>query len=1262
MATAQTLLNAAKAEHTAMQQTNAREATLAKMNADEQARQLSVALQAAEALLAAILQGPQSTGKAGVGLVLENKTSSSGAATVVVAKIAPETQEAFPKLKAGDAVLSVGGVPTVGAGSKAADVMQMLLGPAGQHVQVSFRARAAKSSSSKPADAGGEYSLTLLRGKLEGSTDSATHFKEPAEAVLSEVPGAVAALTDLRCEVKDAKKSVAALTQEAAASQAKNAAMFQELRGQLEGEANAIRDALEQTAQERDKARREVAELQRKMQQTEMEATKAQEQALATSMALAQAESEAQRAKASLERSTHEAKKSSADLLAVRGTLAEAEKKDRELSNEARALAAQLQASQARAAALKTDLEKNEMDRESLVNQLADSQREVETASRDLLAARANEAAGRRQALDASQEVQRLQQTLSADAEAAASERRLASERASAQDAELLSRKEEVQGLNAQALELHAQIAEEQAKVGHAQAQLLNERQQHEREQVDWEQTVQDLRRSVGEAVEAARRVQAAIIPDGGVHAARASVGLVLEACQTRGIVIANVLPESSAQKLRAGDVLVQVGRTRVAGMKASEAAELLDGPDGTEVVVKAQRQDKTPTGSKYDFEEVLRRGQLEGSDVHDELGLLIGAVPEACQVVQELRNSRQDAQVALSDLKDDYATAEQGWQEEFEVLKQRLEQEALELRSERDARIAEHSAACREMQQHVVALEAGLADVKVCRDQSESSLLNMNVSLFESMSQLEADLAHLNRSKSASAEALSAAQEELWKLRLLREEELHQSKAMCAQLTVASARIVSLEQALKEALDRCNIDDARARELEVQNASVARQVEVLKASQAQHVRQLSDFKDKVKAMSAERDEMAVTVDKVREEAARSVSALQADVRGKNEEIAALQTRLAALKSDLSECKEALDEASAEINRVQGHWTRDRTANETTVSGLRADVAKAINAAHAIRGAVVGDASRQSSHGDGLATLLAQVPEAVETAVQLTELAKQLQADAVRLTQEKREAEQEHAAAMLELQEQSEAECAMLRQRIAELMASGDRTQRDQAARITELEDLLRLREALIDSRDSEVQKGLMAAQALRQQCEDLSEELQAERRQARGLDKELGSAREELERLREQLAQMELNMNDLRNELRYKEEANDGSTRQAKADWLLKSLSARLEESGKALEEERQKLTFAGETILALKQKIKELESKVALESKASRKICAVCSNSTRDEIVKKIVPERPVGVGMRITDTAPHRVVELLPTGAAARSNLIRLQDRLM
>ena len=138
--------------------------------------------------------------------------------------------------------------------------------------------------------------------------------------------------------------------------------------------------------------------------------------------------------------------------------------------------------------------------------------------------------------------------------------------------------------------------------------------------------------------------------------------------------------------------------------------------------------------------------------------------------------------------------------------------------------------------------------------------------------------------------------------------------------------------------------------------------------------------------------------------------------------------------------------------------------------------------------------------------------------------------------------------------------------------------------------------------------------------------------------------------------------MSDLRNELRYKEEANDGSTRQAKADWLLKSLSARLEESGKALEEERQKLTFAGETILALKQKIKELEGKVALESKASRKICAVCSNSTRDEIVKKIVPERPVGVGMRITDTAPHRVVELLPTGAAARSNLIRLQDRLM
>jgi C-terminal processing protease CtpA/Prc len=33
-----------------------------------------------------------------------------------------------------------------------------------------------------------------------------------------------------------------------------------------------------------------------------------------------------------------------------------------------------------------------------------------------------------------------------------------------------------------------------------------------------------------------------------------------------------------------------------------------------------------------------------------------------------------------------------------------------------------------------------------------------------------------------------------------------------------------------------------------------------------------------------------------------------------------------------------------------------------------------------------------------------------------------------------------------------------------------------------------------------------------------------------------------------------------------------------------------------------------------------------------------------------------------MRITDTMPHRVVELLPAGAAARSNKVQLQDCLI
>ena len=57
---------------------------------------------------------------------------------------------------------------------------------------------------------------------------------------------------------------------------------------------------------------------------------------------------------------------------------------------------------------------------------------------------------------------------------------------------------------------------------------------------------------------------------------------------------------------------------------------------------------------------------------------------------------------------------------------------------------------------------------------------------------------------------------------------------------------------------------------------------------------------------------------------------------------------------------------------------------------------------------------------------------------------------------------------------------------------------------------------------------------------------------------------------------------------------------------------------------------------------------------------LCSVCGKPARDQIAPK--PEKPVGVGMRITEHAPHRVTELVPNGPAALSKKIRLQDRLV
>jgi Tfp pilus assembly protein FimV len=237
---------------------------------------------------------------------------------------------------------------------------------------------------------------------------------------------------------------------------------------------------------------------------------------------------------------------------------------------------------------------------------------------------------------------------------------------------------------------------------------------------------------------------------------------------------------------------------------------------------------------------------------------------------------------------------------------------------------------------------------------------------------------------------------------------------------------------------------------------------------------------------------------------------------------------------------------------------------------------------------------------------------------------------------------------------QLEGECAQLRQERVALQTASERKQRELGERINELEQLLQQREGSIKSRDAEIQKMLASLQALQLKHDNVSADLNSTSAALQARTRELQASREEEARLRELLQQMQLNLDDLRNQLQYKQEADDGSSRQEKADWLLKSLAARLEESRKALDEERSRLQIAEETIVTLKERIKELQAKV------NGKICSVCGKPARDQIAPK--PEKPVGVGMRITEHAPHRVTELVPNGPAALSKKIRLQDRLI
>ena len=94
----------------------------------------------------------------------------------------------------------------------------------------------------------------------------------------------------------------------------------------------------------------------------------------------------------------------------------------------------------------------------------------------------------------------------------------------------------------------------------------------------------------------------------------------------------------------------------------------------------------------------------------------------------------------------------------------------------------------------------------------------------------------------------------------------------------------------------------------------------------------------------------------------------------------------------------------------------------------RAQLAAAVNGAHAMRTALMGGCLPTSIHGEGLDSILAQVPETCDMATQLIGLSKELQANVERLCMEREELEAKWNSDLHVLRHDWEAETSGLRQ------------------------------------------------------------------------------------------------------------------------------------------------------------------------------------------------------------------------------------------
>lgn len=456
----------------------------------------------------------------------------------------------------------------------------------------------------------------------------------------------------------------------------------------------------------RERAEREGDEHLASLQKAGLAAAAAEAAAEDRSRELARMQAEHQRAKGRMEKAIEEAAQAGKELDRLRGTAVEAQQDAAEKGKVIASVTAQLDDANARLRQVRQEALDAANQRDMLTHERDDCKHHVESLTRQLEGEKAQGAQRARQVSDATSRVEQLQKDSERQAAAAERAESEANKRIRDLEQQLMLSRREAESVRAdmQSTQTERDLANGAAAENARQVGELQQQQQAAR--IATEKQIDDLEQRLAQALEGGKQVQAAVTGEG--DAALASVGLVVkQSLKSQAIVVAQVLAGSSAaeSKLKVGDCITQVGVKRIVGLSASEVQELLAGPVGTEVVIKAARAESAklaapkPGGGggapECELEVVLCRG---GKVVHrnehaDELCAMLLRVPDVCTIVRQLRAENQELQASATSLREDMAHAEEEWQSEFAALRGKLEGEAERVRKELQQAQAAHAA-----------------------------------------------------------------------------------------------------------------------------------------------------------------------------------------------------------------------------------------------------------------------------------------------------------------------------------------------------------------------------------------------------------------------------------------------------------------------------------------------------------------------------------------------------------------------------------------